>query len=375
MKLQSNILDLTEKNTLALVQLYSAYGYTQYKMGKFEEYDLYSKNKGFLVDENIITFTDTNGKLMALKPDVTLSIVKNSDKQTQSVQKHYYNESVYRVSKSTGSFKEITQVGLECFGNVDAYLISEVLLLAAKSLEVFGKAFVLEVSHIGIVSALIEAITTDTALQKSFLKCVNHKNAHSITQLCRENGLDESKAEPLIRLISLSGTYQTVLAELEGVLQAFSLETQLEELRNALSVFDGSPLQDNIRIDFSAVGNIRYYNGIIFNGFVAGVPESVLSGGRYDALMARMKKDARAIGFAVYMDLLERLEQQADAFDVDVMLLYDASASPKEIAEAVASLQAQGKSVYAAASRDKKRRAKQIYYLEKGRLKAGENNA
>ena len=103
MKVDSGILDNTQKNMLALVNLFARYGYAQYKMSKFEAYDLYSKNKGFLVNDSVITFTDTNGKLMALKPDVTLSIVKNADKALKSVEKLYYNESVYRVSKHTAS--------------------------------------------------------------------------------------------------------------------------------------------------------------------------------------------------------------------------------------------------------------------------------
>lgn len=59
-------------------ETFSQYGYNEYKMNKFEEYDLYVKNKDFLISKNVITFTDTNGKLLALKPDVTLSIVKNT---------------------------------------------------------------------------------------------------------------------------------------------------------------------------------------------------------------------------------------------------------------------------------------------------------
>ena len=66
-----------EKVMFGLRSLYRSYGYTQYKMSKFEEYDLYAKNKDFLISDGVITFTDTNGKLMALKPDVTLSIIKN----------------------------------------------------------------------------------------------------------------------------------------------------------------------------------------------------------------------------------------------------------------------------------------------------------
>ena len=66
-----------EKVTFALRDLFSSYGYSRYKMSRFEEYDLYVRNKDFLISDSVITFTDTNGKLMALKPDVTLSIIKN----------------------------------------------------------------------------------------------------------------------------------------------------------------------------------------------------------------------------------------------------------------------------------------------------------
>ena len=129
-----NILKNDEKAIFTLRSLFKKYGYTQYKMSKFEEYDFYVRNKDFLMSDNIITFTDTNGRLMALKPDVTLSIIKNSTPQKNCVQKVYYNENVYRVSKGTQSFKEIMQVGLECIGDIDSYNIYEVLMLAAQSL-------------------------------------------------------------------------------------------------------------------------------------------------------------------------------------------------------------------------------------------------
>ena len=96
-------LDLVLKNEervlFNLRALYQRYGYAQYKMSKFEEYDLYVRNKDFLVSDHMITFTDTNGKLMALKPDVTLSIIKNTQDVSDAVEKVYYNENVYRVSR------------------------------------------------------------------------------------------------------------------------------------------------------------------------------------------------------------------------------------------------------------------------------------
>ena len=70
--------------------LYEQYGYHLYRMAKFEPYDMYRENKNFLRGENIITFSNPNGVLMALKPDVTLSIVKNA-KPDVKTQKLYYH--------------------------------------------------------------------------------------------------------------------------------------------------------------------------------------------------------------------------------------------------------------------------------------------
>ena len=375
MRIDSAILDATQKSTLELVRLFASYGYSQYKMSKFEEYDLYNKNKGFLVNDSVITFTDTDGKLLALKPDVTLSIVKNADSAMSGVEKLFYNESVYRVSKNTASFKEIMQVGIECFGEVDAYHISEVLLLAATSLQVFRENFILEVSHIGIITACIRHITAEDSIFKRIWKCVNEKNMHSVFEICRQNGIDESLAKPLESLLALNGAVPEVLPQLEALAKDFALEEELKALQNALSVFEGTAFENKVVLDFSAVGNIHYYNGIIFNGFVEGVPESVLSGGQYDALMRKMKKEGRAIGFAVYLDLLERLDEETQAFDADVMLLYDAAASAAEISTAVNGFQNENKTVFAASKPTGRIKAKEVYRLEKGRLMLVENNA
>ena len=102
--IQTEIFKPEERVAFALRSLYRSYGYSQFRMSKFEEYDFYVRNKSFLVSDDIITFTDTNGKLMALKPDVTLSIIKNSSDVPQSLQKVFYNENVYRYSKEAGTF-------------------------------------------------------------------------------------------------------------------------------------------------------------------------------------------------------------------------------------------------------------------------------
>ena len=81
-----------EKAEFLLRNLYEACGFSRFKMNKFEEYDLYVRNKDFLISDSVITFTDTSGKLLAMKPDVTLSIIKNFRKEGKTLHKVFYDQ-------------------------------------------------------------------------------------------------------------------------------------------------------------------------------------------------------------------------------------------------------------------------------------------
>ena len=202
--LDLSMLTKTEVAVYRLRALFKEHGYTPYKMSKFEAYDLYAKNKNFLVSDNIITFTDHDGKLMALKPDVTLSIVREAPETNGQVQKVYYNENVYRVPKGEDNFKEIMQVGIECVGDVNDTNIHEVLTLAANSLSMMAESddYVLDVSHLGIISAILDAMGAAGAVKKQILTLMGEKNLHEIKRLCTEEGLDEKKAHVLCQVLS-----------------------------------------------------------------------------------------------------------------------------------------------------------------------------
>ena len=168
MKEFSSFLSKNEKAIYELRALYEHHGYSKYKMQKFEEYDLYADNKSFLKSDNVITFTDLSGKLMALKPDVTLSIAKNALWKKDSFQKVYYTENVYRGDKGAGEYKEIMQLGLEYIGDIDHYVMLEVLTLAAKSLESISGEYVMDISHMGFVAGLLESIGVREAVKEKF---------------------------------------------------------------------------------------------------------------------------------------------------------------------------------------------------------------
>ena len=110
-------------------------------------------------------------------------------------------------------------------------------------------------------------------------------------------------------------------------------------------------------IDFSVGNDMKYYNGIVFKGFVDGIPEGVLSGGQYDRLMERMGRKARAIGFAVYLDLLDGFGKKKSETDVDVVVLYDDKTPVGTIKTNVQLLIEMGKTVSAQKTLGKRRYA------------------
>lgn len=338
------VLRQDEKAVFALRSLYGKYGYAQYKMSKFEEYDLYVRNKDYLVSENVITFTDTDGKLMALKPDVTLSIIKNG-KDTDGIQKVFYDENVYRVSKGTKSFKEIMQAGLECIGDVDDYAVSEVLTLAVKSLQTISSDFVLDVSSLDVIGEVLSQLCLEESQKKQIINFLSEKNAKGVKSVLDASGKSGDLCEIIIKLANEYGTPDKIKELFSCYNISEQIQVAVDKLCALVAELGDKFGKDKIRIDFSVVNSLNYYNGIVFKGFISGIPTGILSGGQYDNLMLKMGRKAKAIGFAVYLDELNKIAC-SEQYDVQVAVQYN-NAPAEKIKVKVDELIGQGKSVIA----------------------------
>ena len=352
-----------ERAIFALRDLYSHHGYSRFKMRKFEPYDFYVQNKDFLISDGIITFTDTNGTLMALKPDVTLSIIKNYRRDHMPVQKVYYNENVYRIAGSDGTFHEIMQTGLECMGDVGLYEICEVVLLAAKSLNAINTRFVLDISHMDILWDILASLSISYEEQIMVLNAIRDKNA------------DALKEYPVLQdLISLNGTVRQTLPLLEKYCSTNNAKSALKLLQLIEALMAQNGLSDHLFLDFSIVNDMQYYNGIMFRGYIDGIPTGVLSGGQYDRLMEKMNKGAFGVGFAVYMDQLERLDTRKKRFDIDTVLLYQNDDDICALSKSAEQLTAQGRTVLLLRELPKSLRYEKLIRYDNGRLEILENH-
>ncbi len=360
----SALLKPEEKVVYALRELYQSRGYAPFKMSKFEAYELYMQNKDFLVSDGVITFTEADGTLMALKPDVTLSIVKNFRKDATPLQKVHYSENVYRREDT---FREIMQAGLECLGDIGCYELCEVIVLAAKSLSVISDRYVLDISHLQIVTDLLDAMPVSYEQRAQILRAIADKNEDAL----EIDGVDTS----LLRtLLQTSGPMRTVLPCLSALCRTAASQEALEQLKTIYLVLQQNGLEDHVQLDFSIVNDMNYYNGIVFRGYVDGIPSGVLAGGQYDKLMTKMNKNAGGIGFAVYLDQLERLAAENKEFDVDIIMLYDDSADVAALSLAVNGISVNGGSILLLKEKTAGLCCRQLMQYKNGRVELLENN-
>lgn len=329
--------DFTDGIFTELAGIWIRRGYTRYRVSRFEEYDLYAKNRSFITGSAILTFTDTDGRLMALKPDVTLSVIRNTV-PSPALRKLYYCESVYRAADPSSGFSEIRQAGLECIGPLGLFDVCEVITLAARSLAALSERYILDLSHLGLLGGFLEDAGIDPALRPELLRLAGEKNSHEARALLARNDVSPHTAGLFDTMIHLRAPLEEAVARLSALPLGENAADALSELARVARALRGT---QGIYLDLSLRSDERYYEGVVMRGYIPGVPSPVLSGGRYDGLMRRLHKEAGAMGFAVYLNLLERVLPAPEALDTDVLILHDGT-DPEGLMRQISALEAEG---------------------------------
>ena len=221
--------------------------------------------------------------------------------------------------------------------DIDYYDIFEVVSLAAESLSKISSDFSLVITHLGILSDILSSASDNPAFQKEAIGYIAGKNTHDLRKLCEKYRVGDEKAEAVCALTQIYGEREGVIEKIKK----FASEAQAEELCKLSAFLSESPYGDKVQFDFSVVGDMNYYNGFIFKGYVDGISSELLSGGQYDNMMKKINRTSSAIGFAIYLDLIDK-NIQSDGFDFDVLLLYDEKNDPLDVAKKVRELIGKG---------------------------------
>ena len=182
-------------------------------------------------------------------------------------------------------------------------------------------------------------------MEKSIIALLCDKNSFALRTLCEENGIGSAITDIAVSLCEISGKATEVIDTIEKLCINREMMDSAAELKSIIKALADCNLADNLYIDFSIIGDTKYYNGVVFRGYVDKLPKSILAGGRYDNLLRGMGKTGGAIGFAVYSDMLERIDSTNKEYDCDVLLIYEETADFSDVKKVADELKKNGKTV------------------------------
>ena len=295
-------------------------GFGRVETPLFEYYELFSGGISPVDDESIVKTIDRNGRVVVLRPDMTIPtarVASTNLKGQRKPLKLFYAGSVYRADKKNrGAGREFCQVGAEIYGCSSKWLDIETLTMAKESFRVAGiEDYKIDIGHVGIIKGIFEEMSLTEEKKSQIISLISEKNLVELENEVSALPLDSSSKEIICRLPCLFGKPEDVFKGMDEITVNKTVKESVEYLLQIYGKCKDLGLGSNIIIDAGMTGNMKYYTGLIFKAYARGAGDVVISGGRYDGLLKEMGSDAAASGFAIYIDnmleaVTEKFEEQ-----------------------------------------------------------------
>ncbi len=288
----------------ALTGLFQTRGYQEVSTPEVEFYDLFVQSGSPIPQEQLLKIVDRGGRIMVMRPDCTTPIARMAAAKLKHLprpQRLYYDQTIFRSGQAhRGGRSEIAQCGVELLGAQGLDADVEVLSLAADSLRAAGlERFHIEIGHVGLFQELTQALALSQRESEALRSLIEGKNFAALADRISPY-LQTPPGKVLDRLPYLFGGAE-VLDEAEAL---YPGSAAISYLRDLYKTLNNVGYGDCFRFDLGLVHQIDYYTGVVFRGYAEGAAEAVLSGGRYDNLLASFGAPAPATGFAADVDAL-----------------------------------------------------------------------
>ena len=286
--------------------VFAAYGYQEIETPLIEFYSTYRDAFASIREEEMYKFVDESGKILALRTDMTLPIARVCASKILDMELPFrfaYCSDVYKVRQSfAGKRNEVTDCGVELIG-LDASADCEVLGCALDVLEAVGlPSYTLEIGNSDFFRLACSEAGLDLK-DSLFLADLTDRKAMPELREWLSEKITDRKVREFFAMVPLMNGRDALN---EAMRYSFS-----DALRHEVSYLSGlrdtlceAGYPDHIAFDFGKLPYLDYYTGIIFEGYVEGVGTGILSGGRYDRLLAKFGRDLPACGFGVKLDYL-----------------------------------------------------------------------
>jgi len=286
----------------ALRSAFIASGFDEVETPTYEFYDVFQSGVGAYMQESMIKFMDAKGRILVLRPDITVPIARlvATRMELKSEQRLFYIQNSYAAAQpAIGRAGEFTQAGVELIGDSRCSADAEVIALAIKALKLCGlTTFAIDIGQVQYFKALIADMELDDAQADRLRHAVDSKDLIAVEKTADELKLSSTAKAQIMALPSLFGGPE-VFDKALALTDNRACAEAVENLRSVYNLLDEYGLSSWLSVDFGMLHDIAYYSGIIFRGITPGIGFPVVSGGRYDDLLAKFGKPAPATGFAL----------------------------------------------------------------------------
>lgn len=290
------------------------YGYQQVRTSTFEEYDMYDTINGTVNKDDMIKVVDTSGKVLVLRPDVTIPVFKMTTwnkQQSRNRLRFFYVLDIFRQSIDENGKKENTQAGIECFGESTPETDAEVLVQAIHTLKDLDFSnFKIEIGHAGFFKELIAESSLNASTLEHIKSLIQTKNMTALEAFLAELPLCDKLRSAIQKIPLLYGNPGDVIEHAKEIVLNENMQMKLDNLKKVVDLLKDYGVEDAIVCNLGLINNMNYYTDIIFQGFIENVGKPVLMGGRYDDLGEGNDNSIPAIGFAFDVDFLIQILDQ-----------------------------------------------------------------
>jgi ATP phosphoribosyltransferase regulatory subunit len=194
--------------------------------------------------------------------------------------------------------REPIQVGAEIYGHAGLEADVEVQAMMLAALQAAGLDQVrLDLCHAGILAALLDGLPSTRQNEDALFAALESKDVSALRELTA--GMPPTEREALLALPTLYGGAD-VIERARAVLPVSpAIGRALDELAFLASQVRGA----SINIDLADLRGYHYHSGVMFTAYVAGLPNYVARGGRYDKVGEAFGRARPATGFS--LDLRE----------------------------------------------------------------------
>ena len=286
------------------MEVFGSFGYRPVRTPTFEYFDVYNVTTPTQA-EHMFKFFDTNGRMLALRPDITTSVVRmvatKAGAEDFPIRVSYLG-SAFRNEEnfSQARQREFTQTGVELIGESGPAADAEIIEIAIKTLLEAGiKSFQIDLGQVEFFKGLVEQAGLSENESDMLRRHINDKDFIAVENALEELDVTGDMRQRFVSLSTMFGGIEIVDNAIDDRTLNRRSKDALINLKEVYYILTQKGLDKYVSFDLGMVQNIDYYTGIIIRGFTYGVGFPVCSGGRYDSLLKKFGRDVPATGIAV----------------------------------------------------------------------------